>query len=848
MRVFLVALAVALQVGSVMAAPKSDNPSDEQQPDKIVEYKVIDGVKLKLHVFNPANHQVTDKRPAIVFFFGGGWNGGTVKQFFPQSEYLASRGMVAICADYRVKSRHKTTPQECVKDGKSAIRWTRAHANELGIDPDRIVASGGSAGGHVAAAAALTDGFNETGEDTSISCLPNALVLYNAVFDNSETGYGYYRVKDYWQEISPLHNIDEEAPPTLVLLGTKDDLIPVATAEEYKKRMEAAGVRCDLRLYEGARHGFFNQSKPETKYQETLIETDRFLSSLGYLERQFPSMKVAKDLSDDRDARMAWWREAKFGMFVHWGVYSVVGGEYKGQKLPNSAEWMMNRGKIPIAEYKKYADQFNPTKFDADEFVNMAKNAGMKYIVITAKHHDGFSMFGSQATDYNVVDATPFKRDIMKELSEACQKQGIRLGFYYSQAQDWHHPGGMGNNWDKTLERVSNDQYVREKAYPEAKQLLTEYGPISIFWWDTPRKMSKEALDSLYSTRFLQPGLITNDRLGEGYPGDHKTFERKIPPVGPTAQDWEVCMPISGSWGYKRGDNNFKSVQTLIRNLADIASKGGNYLLNVSPTGEGTLLPQAVERLEAIGAWMKINNESIYGTTASPFGKLEWGRCTKKTAGDETILYLHVFDWPDSDELLVPGLKSTVQEAFLLADKNPLKTRLTEAGVLVSLPSNAPDENDSVIVLKVQGALDIDSDSSLEQQDGSLVLTAETAFLHNNEGSRDIQVQGAEGTPNIGYWTDAHAWVEWSVKFDQPGTYEVSAEMAIEKAKSSFRIGLPEKQVTVEVTSTGGYGSYTEKFLGTIKIEQAGTYSLQIIPEADSWQPINLRKLRLKLK
>lgn len=834
----LVALLFVSQLSTVVASP---------QPDEIVKYKAVDDVQLKLHVFNPRGHQSSDKRPAIVFFFGGGWNGGSIKQFYPQSEYLASRGMVAICANYRVKSRHKTTPQECVKDGKSAIRWVRSHAKELGIDPDKLAAGGGSAGGHVAAATALTDGFNEDGEDTSVSCRPNALVLFNPVFDNGPTGYEYDRVQEYWQEISPLHNIDKAAPPTIVFLGTRDKLIPVSTAQQYKQRMEEAGARCDLKLYEGAPHGFFNQSKRNNKYEETLAETDQFLSLLGYLEGQIPVMHVSKDLSEGRDERMAWWREAKFGMFVHWGIYSVVGGEYNGQKLPNSAEWMMNRGKIPIAEYRKYAEQFNPTGFDADEFVARAKNAGMRYIVITAKHHDGFSMFGSKATDYNVVDATPFKRDIMKELSEACQKQGIRLGFYYSQAQDWHHPGGMGNNWDKTIKRVSNDEYVREKAYPEAKQLLTEYGPISIFWWDTPRKMSKEALDSLYSTRFLQPGLITNDRLGKGYPGDHKTFERKIPAAGPVDEDWEVCMPISGSWGYKLGDENFKSVQTLTRNLADIASKGGNYLLNVSPTGEGTLLPQAVERLEAIGEWMKINGGSIYGTTASPFGKLEWGRCTKKTSGNETLLYLHVFEWPETGELLVPGLKNRVDHASLLADQRALETKKTDAGVVVSIPPSASDENNSVIVMRILEPLDIEKPAEDRRQDGTIVLLAEKAFLHNNEGSRDIRVQGEGDSANIAYWTDAHAWVEWSVKFDRAGEYEIQAELAVEQPKSKFRVGLPEKQAVVEVKSTGGYGSYEQRSLGTLKIERPGSYSIQITPDVKQWQPINVRKLLLRI-
>lgn len=557
---------------------------------------------------------------------------------------------------------------------------------------------------------------------------------------------------------------------------------------------------------------------------------------------------ISNETKAQRDACMVWWREARFGMFVHWGIYSVTGGEYKGQKLPNSAEWMMNRGKIPIAEYEQYAAQFNPTNFDANAFVSLAKEAGMRYLVITAKHHDGFSMFGSKASRYNVVEATPFKRDIMKELSEACQRQGIGFGFYYSQAQDWHHPGGMGNTWDKSLQRVRTDEYVREKAHPEAKQLLTEYGPISIFWWDTPRQMSKEALDNLYSTRYLQPGLITNDRLGEGYPGDHKTFERKIPAVGPTDVDWEVCMPISGSWGYKKSDTDFKSSEELVRNLVDIASKGGNYLLNVSPTGDGALLPQAVERLKAIGAWMKVNRESIYGTTASPLAKLDWGRCTKKATANGVTLYLHVFNWPQDGRLLVPGLKNPVAKTHLLANAQPLKTRPTDADIEVSLPSRAPDAVDSVIVMQVSGSLAPAVTGDARQSDGSLALSAATAYLHNNEGSRQIQLVNGNGTPHLGYWTDPNAWVEWSVKIDQPGQYEVSAELAVAEARTRFSIGPPDQQVAAEVAATGGYYDFVTKSLGTLKVERAGNFNVRINPDPQGWQPINLRQVVLRRK
>lgn len=251
------------------------------KPDESLVYKQIDETELKLHVFYPEDHSTSDQRPAIVFFFGGGWVSGSHSQFYPQCEYLASRGMVAISAEYRVRSRNKTTPRECVQDGKSAVRWIRKHAEQLGIDPNRLAAGGGSAGGHVAAATATTDGFEEEGVDLSISSRPNALVLYNPVFDNGPGGYGHERVKEYWEEISPMHNIDKKTAPTVVFLGTKDQLIPVATAKEYQRRMEDLKLRCDLYLYEDQPHGFFNLGRG--CYEEPLQDMDRFLVSLGYL-------------------------------------------------------------------------------------------------------------------------------------------------------------------------------------------------------------------------------------------------------------------------------------------------------------------------------------------------------------------------------------------------------------------------------------------------------------------------------------------------------------------------------------------------------------------------------------
>lgn len=253
-------------------------------PDESRVYKTIGDTELELHLFYPEDHKKTDQRPAIVFFFGGGWVSGSPSQFFPHCEFLASRGMVAISADYRVKSRHQTTPAECVKDGKSAIRWIRGQAAQLGIDPDRIAAGGGSAGGHVAAAAATVDGFEEEEQDRNISSRPNAMVLFNPVFDNGPNGCGHDKVKDYWRQISPMHNIDETTPPTVVLLGTNDKLIPVKTAQEYQRRMEALDLRCDLYLYEDQTHGFFNYGRGF--YEEPLQDMERFLVSIRYLDQQ----------------------------------------------------------------------------------------------------------------------------------------------------------------------------------------------------------------------------------------------------------------------------------------------------------------------------------------------------------------------------------------------------------------------------------------------------------------------------------------------------------------------------------------------------------------------------------
>ena len=276
----------------VMQAPvETKKKTAKFKPTRKVVYKEVGDVKLELHIFEPNGHDPKDRRPAIVFFFGGGWNGGNPSQFYPQSDHLAKQGVVAMCAEYRVKSRHKTTPFECVKDGKSAMRYIKVHAAELGVDPDRVCAGGGSAGGHVAAATATVPGLDEDGEDTSISCVPDALILFNPVYDNGPEGWGHDRVGDRYKEISPMHNITEKMPPTIVFLGTKDKLIPVTTAEKFRDKMRAVGVKSELLLFDGRPHGFFNITKGDgSDYRATVKAMDEFLREVGIIraEKQVP--------------------------------------------------------------------------------------------------------------------------------------------------------------------------------------------------------------------------------------------------------------------------------------------------------------------------------------------------------------------------------------------------------------------------------------------------------------------------------------------------------------------------------------------------------------------------------
>jgi alpha-L-fucosidase len=410
-----------------------------------------------------------------------------------------------------------------------------------------------------------------------------------------------------------------------------------------------------------------------------------------------------------RAQRMAWWSNARFGMFIHWGLYAQDGCFWKGQN--GKTEHMMRHLRIPLAEYAKIATDFNPVKFDANAWVRMARDAGMKYMVITSKHHDGFAMWGSEASDYNIVKRTPWKRDPIKELAQASRKQGLKFGVYYSLGRDWQDPdvptkdnGYRSNTWDFPDESKKDfSKYFERKVKPQVRELLTRYGPIAVMWFDTPEMISPAQSQELVALiHRLSPQTIVNARVGNRL-GDFAVKEQSIPEGG-DPQPWETCMTLNGHWGYHKLDETWKPTEKLVRNLVDIASKGGNFLLNIGPTGAGEFPAPSVQRLGEVGKWMKVNGEAIYGSGPCPLAAPAYGRCTRKVATTSTAAtyYLHVFDWPADGKLALPELKGRLESATLLATGKKLTASAEGDRVTLAVPTAAPDAISSTIVLKVR--------------------------------------------------------------------------------------------------------------------------------------------------
>ncbi|MCS3801388.1 alpha-L-fucosidase [Chitinophagaceae bacterium OAS944] len=569
-----------------------------------------------------------------------------------------------------------------------------------------------------------------------------------------------------------------------------------------------------------------------------------------------------KESMRNHDERIQWWQQARFGMFIHWGIYSLPGGEWKGKKVDGYAEHLMRKEKITRADYLQLAHQFNPVLFDADAWARQAKEAGMKYMIITSKHHDGFAMFDSKIGDFNIMQQTPWKRDPMAALSAACHKYGIKFGFYYSHAFDWEHPDAPGNDWeynnpggDKGLHGAVNwfnihpellpkaQKYVDEKTIPQIKELLAKYHP-DILWFDTPSKLPlSENIRILKAIREADKNVVVNGRLARSAEisfGDYKNTADRPLEFFPVTGDWEAIPTTNESYGYHKFDNSHKPVRDFVHLLAKSASRGGNLLVNIGPKGDGVFDSKDQVILKGIGAWMKINGESIYGSVASPLPLQSWGVSTVK--GNK--LYLHVFEWPANKKLYVGGLKSDAAKTYLLANKKTLTTRrLNENDIEIDLPAQMPDTMATVIVLELKGALKTDSVRVLASNVPQQRLLAFDAQLHGKGFSYG---DGKTDKYYVQNWKTNDQWLSWTFRTTQPVSFTVNMKyLAGEGNGGTFVLQTGTYSKEVKITGSGSVTKVLNEDLGTLTLP-AGTHELTIKPVSiDKGELMKLLELQL---
>ncbi|MFM7181196.1 MAG: alpha-L-fucosidase [Verrucomicrobiales bacterium] len=464
--------------------------------------------------------------------------------------------------------------------------------------------------------------------------------------------------------------------------------------------------------------------RPYRPHLIVLLSAIGLVASFSSAESPEPATKLPsiQETAEQKNERMRWFDEARLGMFIHWGLYSKLGGEWKEKHVTGGAEWIQKYLEIPSSEYMPLANSFAAPHFDAEAWVKAIADAGVKYICVTTKHHDGFCLWPTQLNDDWNISKTPFKRDPIKELSEACKRHGVTFCIYHS-ILDWHHPDWPGRPpFNDYAKGQPDKERFRAYLHGQLKELFTNYGPIGMIWldgsWDRQHWTSDDGKQLEDYLRSLQPSVIINNRSGHLPPqpkfdfhienaysyvfaGDYISPEGEVPATGLPGIHWETCqtMQLPNNWGYSR-ITGFRTFTDLLRQFIDVASKGGNLLLNIGPTGEGAIPPQALGCLEKFGVWMQTNREAIYGTTASPFSDLPFdGRCTRKGQ----TLYFHVFNWPVSGSITIPAV-NVVKRAWLLADPEAsLAPRTTANGIEITVPESAPDPVAAVIAVEIDG-------------------------------------------------------------------------------------------------------------------------------------------------
>ena len=536
---------------------------------------------------------------------------------------------------------------------------------------------------------------------------------------------------------------------------------------------------------------------------------------------------------------LAWWREARFGLFVHWGLYAIPAGIWRGKRVPYIGEWMMFRERIPVATYQKFAAQFNPRHWNPAALVGLAKDAGMGYLVITAKHHEGFAMYRSQVSPYNVVDATPWHHDPMADLARECRRQGVRLCFYYSQDLDWHHPDGAWNDWDYAQEKKQPGRYLREKVFPQLTELLTQYGPVGMIWFDTPLTLTRAQSAAIRRhVKRLQPRCLVSGRIGHGL-GDYSLPRDNFLPPGRLEGDWETCATLNHTWGFKRHDHEWKSAANLITTLVDLTSKGSNYLLNIGPDADGVVPAPSVARLRAIGAWLKLNGTAIHGASPSPFRyEFPWGRITTKGR----TLYFHFFEKP-ARLFHLHGLRSRVTAVSTLAApqrKFPFRQTTEPATgtpvLAIDFTGVAFSKPVTVISVQLAAAPEVDP-LTLQQPDHTVTLIGPMARVGTPARKPAMRIGGNGLSEN---WRNTRDWLEWRFTVLQPGAYDVAVvttHQHLEPWSGGHTLRLDcagrtlrrttRREILLPGLRSVYYPQIATRF-GRLMFERAGTYSLRL--------------------
>lgn len=562
-----------------------------------------------------------------------------------------------------------------------------------------------------------------------------------------------------------------------------------------------------------------------------------------------------KEATEKNNPNTLWFKNAKFGMFIHWGLYSKLAGVWKDKDYYGSGEWLMNQAKIPAAEYAKVASTFNPVQFNAQEWADLAKDAGIRYMVITAKHHEGFAMYDSKVSDFNIVKASPYGRDPMKALANATRKNGIQFGFYYSQFLDWHEPNGGGNKWDFKETDKDYLKYYKEKSIPQLKELLTNYGNLGIVWFDMPgglnKQQTQELVDEMHA---LQPKSLFSSRVGQGL-GDYRTFGDSEVPATPIKGTWESIYTHNDSWGYISHDMNFKSPREIIHLLANVASKGGNLMLNVGPDGEGKIPYYSEKFLRETGVWLKANGESIYESTYGLIPAQPWGVSTSKPGK----LFLHVLQPSANGKIEVPGVNIRITKVYRLTDKAPLKYSLKDQVLLIDMPLSA-DPHNTVIAVEYQGTLN----------DGYLNNVPTVSAQYDNNMLEVINAK-TSGAAKVETLTYSHYFGDWKhtpciVKMVRPddqaefkfnitaaGDYKVLLEYSCpeESSKQEGMMEFDHKAYKFLTLRTSEFNSgkpllFIKHPVAIVSVAKAGIYTIKLRPDTDGKELFKLKSVILQ--